>query len=135
MMTDKQPEVRGLKPDREVMTRQRLPYFIGISGQTVDATALSMHLVVIPPGARAEPHIHVGYETGIYVLEGRVCTRWGSSLEHEVISEAGDFLFVPPGVPHAAINLSETEPARAIVARNHPAEQDLVEPYVVDPKR
>jgi len=134
-MTDKQPEVRGLKPDREVMTRQRLPYFIGISGQTVDATALSMHLVVIPPGARAEPHIHVGYETGIYVLEGRVCTRWGSSLEHEVISEAGDFLFVPPGVPHAAINLSETEPARAIVARNHPAEQDLVEPYVVDPKR
>ena len=122
--------VRGLRPDHEVMTRQRLPYFIGISGQTVGAHGLSMHLVVIPPGARAEPHVHIDYETGIYVLEGRVCTRWGNALEHEVISEAGDFLFVPPGVPHEAINLSATESARAVVARNDPAEQDKVEPYV-----
>jgi uncharacterized RmlC-like cupin family protein len=111
------------------MTRQRLPYFIGISGQTVNATGLSMHIVVMPPGGRADPHSHIGYETGIYVLEGRVCTRWGRSLEHEVISEAGDFLFIPPGVPHEAINLSATEPARAVVARNDPAEQDKVEPY------
>ena len=35
-----------------------------------------MHLVVIPPGARSEPHLHVGYETGIYILEGEVLTRW-----------------------------------------------------------
>jgi uncharacterized RmlC-like cupin family protein len=111
------------------MTQQRLPYFIGISGQTVNSTGLSMHLVVIPPGARAEPHSHIGYETGIYVLEGRVLTRWGSALENEVISEAGDFLFVPPGVPHEAINLSATAPARAVIARNDPAEQDKVEPF------
>ena len=124
------PKIQALRPDREVMTRQRLPYFVGISGQTVDASGLSMHIVVIPPGARAEPHVHVGYETGIYVLEGRVLTRWGENLEHEVVSEPGDFLFVPPGVPHEAINLSTTEAARAVVARNHPAEQDLVEPYV-----
>lgn len=132
-MNDIQPKVQGLRPDREVMTSQHLPYFIGISGQTVNSTALSMHMVVIPPGARSEPHIHVGYETGIYVLEGAVCTRWGPALEHEVVSRAGDFLFVPPGVPHEAVNLSATEPARAIVARNHPAEQDLVEPYAVKP--
>lgn len=123
-------KVQALRPDREVMTRQRLPYFIGISGETVGARGLSMHIVLIPPGARAEPHRHIGYETGIYVLEGRVCTRWGAALEHEVVSEAGDFLFVPPGVPHEAINLSTTESARAIVARNDPAEQDKVEPYI-----
>lgn len=123
-------DVQALRPDREVMTRQRLPYFVGISGQTVGAKGLSMHIVVIPPGARAEPHLHVGYETGIYVLEGRVATRWGASLENEVVSEAGDFLFVPPGVPHEAINLSATEPARAVVARNDAAEQDKVEPYI-----
>ncbi len=122
-------KVQAVRPEREVMTRQRLPYFIGISGQTVGATGLSMHVVVIPPGARADPHVHVGYETGIYVLEGRVLTRWGDALEHEAVSEAGDFLFVPPGVPHEAINLSATEPARAVVARNDPAEQDKVEPY------
>lgn len=121
--------VQGVRPEREVMTRQRLPYFVGISAHTVGARGLSMHLVVIPPGARAEPHVHVGYETGIYVLEGRVHTRWGAALEHEVVSEAGDFLFVPPGVPHEAVNLSATEPARAVVARNDAAEHDKVEPY------
>ncbi|HET9765042.1 MAG TPA: cupin domain-containing protein [Casimicrobiaceae bacterium] len=131
-MKERQREVQSIRPDREVMTTQRLPYFVGISGQTVNATGLSMHIVVIPPGARAEPHIHVGYETGIYVLEGTVCTRWGAHLEHEVVSRPGEFLFVPPGVPHEAINLSATEPARAVVARNDPAEQDKVQPFVPD---
>ncbi len=88
-----------------------------------------MHLVVIPPGARAEPHSHRGYETGIYVLEGRVETRFGPDLASSVISEPGDFLFIPPDVPHEAINLSPTEPARAVVARNDPAEQDKVDAY------
>lgn len=129
-----EPGIRALRPQVEVMTTQRLPYFIGISGKTVGATGLSMHLVVIPPGARAQPHVHVGYETGIFVLEGRVLTRWGESLEHETVSEAGDFLFVPPGVPHEAVNLSDTQPARAVVARNDPAEQDKVEPYPAPPR-
>ena len=44
--------VQPIRPDQEVMTKQRLPYFVGISGQTVGATGLSMHLVVIPPGAK-----------------------------------------------------------------------------------
>ena len=129
-----EPVVRAIRPDAEVMTRQGLPYFIGISGETVGAQGLAMHVVVIPPGGHAEPHVHVGYETGIYVLKGRVRTRWGARLEHEVVSEPGDFLFVPPGVPHEAINLSDTEAARAIVARNDAAEQDKVEPYETDAK-
>lgn len=125
-------EVRAIRPDREVLTRQRLPYFFGISGETVGASGMSMHLVTIPPGAKSEPHYHVRYETGIYVLEGKVLTRWGAKLENEVISEAGEFLFIPAGVPHEAINLSTTEAARAVVARNHPAEQDQVRPYVAE---
>lgn len=128
-MTQSPPTVRSIRPDREVQTLQRLPYFVGISGQTVNASGLSMHLVVIPPGARSEPHLHLGYETGIYVLEGEVLTRWGEALEHEVVSRAGEFLFIPPGVPHEAINLSASQPARAVVARNDPAEQDKVRPF------
>ena len=122
--------VQAIRPDQEVLTRQRLPYFVGISAETVGAVGLSMHLVVIPPGGRSEPHSHLDYETGIYVLEGTVQTRWGLSLEHEVVSHAGDFLFIPPGMPHEAVNLSATAPARAVVARNDPAEQDRVVPYV-----
>lgn len=129
-MKPQQAELKVVRPVDEVMTRQRLPYFIGISGSTVGATGLSMHIIVIPAGARAEPHVHVGYETGIYILEGRVLTRWGARLEHEVISEPGDFLYVPAGVPHEAINLSDSQPARAVVARNDAAEQGKVAGFV-----
>ncbi len=123
--------VQAVRADRSEMRAQGLPYFLGISGKTVGSRALSMHMVVIPPGGRAEPHLHQGYETGIYVLEGRVATRWGEHLQNEVVSEPGDFLFIPPGMPHEAINLSSTDAARAIVARNDPAEEDRVEPYRV----
>jgi uncharacterized RmlC-like cupin family protein len=121
--------VVAIRPEQEVATLQRLPYFVGISGSTVGSQGLSMHLVVIPPGAKADPHIHVGYETGIFVLEGRVLTRWVPNLENKTISEPGEFLFVPPGVPHEAVNLSTTSPARAVIARNDSAEQDKVIPY------
>src|SRR5690348_4822245 len=111
-MDQPQARVLSIRPDTAITTLQRLPYFVGISGATVGAQGLAMHLVVIPPGARSEPHLHVGYETGIYVLEGEVLTRWGQQLEQEVVSRAGEFLFIPAGVPHEAINLSATNPAR-----------------------
>jgi uncharacterized RmlC-like cupin family protein len=129
MTVEKASGVRAVRPDRALATRQRLPYFMGVSADTVGSTGLSMHLVAIPPGGRSEPHEHRHYETAIYVLEGRVETRYGPGLAASVISEAGDFLFIPPGEPHEAINLSATEPARAIVARNDPAEQENVVPY------
>ena len=130
-MENSQPlqQVIALRPGPEVATLQGLPYFTGISADTAGAHGLAMHLVVIPPGAAARPHVHQGYETGIYVLQGRVETRYGMRLEQTVVSEAGDFLFIPPGQPHEAINLSDTDPARAIVARNDPAEQENVVPY------
>ena len=118
-----------VRPERDVMTRQRLPYFIGISAATTGAKGICMHMVVIPPGAAAEPHRHIGHETAIYVLEGRVETRYGPGLGESVINDAGDFLFIAPDVPHQAFNLSTTEPARAIVARNDPNEQESVAPY------
>ena len=134
MSNDAPSDVKAIRPEREVLTKQRLPYFVGISGETVGARGLSMHIVVIPPGAKADPHSHRGYETGIYVLEGRVETRYGAWLESSIVSEPGDFLFIPPGIPHEAINLSATEPARAIVSRNDPAEQDNIVPYDATPR-
>jgi uncharacterized RmlC-like cupin family protein len=122
-------QVVALRPEQEILTRQRLPYFVGVSAATAGARGLSMHIVVIPPGAAAEPHLHQGFETAIYVLQGRVETRYGEGLSQSAVSEAGDFLFIPPDVPHKAINLSNTESARAIVARNDPNEQERVVPY------
>ena len=89
-MNDKAtPTVTPIRPEREVLTKQRLPYFVGISGETVGARGLSMHMVVIPPGAKADPHSHRGYETGIYVLEGRVETRYGAAPRVERRQRSG----------------------------------------------
>lgn len=127
-----QQTVVAVRPKAEIATVQRLPYFIGLSAATAGARGLSMHLVVVPPGGHGEPHVHVGYETGLYVLEGRVETRYGPGLTESVVSEPGDFLFIPPGVPHQPFNLSATEPARAVVARNDANEAERVVPY--DPR-
>ena len=122
-------ELITVHPTQEVMTRQRLPYFFGISGTTAGTRGISMNLVVIPAGGTAEPHFHRNYETAIYILKGRVRTQYGKGLKQSVINEAGDFLFIPPGVPHQPFNLSETEAAEAIVARNDPNEQENVVSY------
>lgn len=108
---------------------QRLDLFTGISDRTAGTRALSMYKVVMPPGGVAEPHSHRDYETAIYILKGRIETRYGEGLKQSMTHEAGDFVFIPAGVPHQPVNLSETETAEAIVARNDPSEQENVIPY------
>jgi uncharacterized RmlC-like cupin family protein len=107
-------------------SKQALPIFPGISGKTAGAKGLSLLKVVIPPGGSAEPHIHKGFESAIYLIQGKVETRYGEGLKKSVVNEAGDFIFIPPDVPHQPVNLSDTEPAIAIVARNDPEEQEHV---------
>jgi uncharacterized RmlC-like cupin family protein len=120
-----------VRPGAISPTRQGLGQFVGISGANSGARGLSLNRVVIPPGGRAAPHRHLGSESAIYLLQGTVETRYGERLEQRVINRAGDFLFIPAGVPHQPINLSASEPAIAIVARNDPEEQEHVE--LLDP--
>lgn len=121
--------VVSVRAPAKTNTRQRLPYFVGISRDTAGSDGLAMNLVVIPPGAAAEPHVHQGYETAIYLLEGRVETRYGRGLRHSVVNEAGDFVYIPSGVPHQPINLNTDAAARAIVARTDAGEQESVVLY------
>lgn len=120
-----------VRPDQQLDSKQRLPYFAGISAVTAGAAAISMNLIVIPPGGAAEPHIHQGYETAIYLLQGEVETFYGPGLKQSITSRTGDFIFIPANLPHQPRNLSATEPALAIVARNDPNEQESVIPYVL----
>ncbi len=121
-----------VRPEGSVLSRQRLAHFVGISADSAGATGLSLSLVVIPPGGAATPHIHRGYETAIYVLQGRVDTRYGPGLRQSLVAEAGDFLYIAADVPHQPVNLSDTESAIALVARNDAHEQERVEPYNPD---
>jgi uncharacterized RmlC-like cupin family protein len=118
-----------IRPEVAVETPQALPYFLGVCGSTTPARGLSLSLVIVPPGAAAEPHYHDGFETAIYQLEGRVETRYGERLEYSVVTQAGDFLFIAPDVAHQALNLSATERAVAVVARNDASERESVVLY------
>ena len=105
--------------------KQGLDYFSGVSSESADAKAICMHLLVMPPGASATPHYHEAHETAIFVLEGGVEMRHGSELEHIMRIEAGDFVYIPPGVPHQPYNPTD-QPARAVLARTDPNEQESV---------
>lgn len=118
-----------VRPNREFTTKRNLNYFMGLSEDTAGTRKLSMNLVEIPPGGQAEPHHHDGFEAGIYILEGRVGNRFGEGLKESIITEKGDFLYIPPGVPHQPVNLSDMEPALAIVARSIATEQEPVVLY------
>ena len=127
-MTD---TVITVRPQGTHITKQQLPNFEGISAKTAGSKHLCMHLVVIPPGGKAVAHYHDGYETVIYIIAGKAETRYGHNLEHSTINEAGDFLFIPPNLPHQPVNLSDTEQVIAVVARNDPNEQESVVVYEV----
>ncbi len=118
-----------VRPPAESMSRQKLPYFMGISGDNSGATGISMNLIIIPAGGAAEAHLHRGYETAIYILKGHVETRYGAGLGLTLTCQEGDFIFIAADVPHQPVNLSTTEPAMAIVARNDPNEQESVVLY------
>jgi uncharacterized RmlC-like cupin family protein len=129
------PQIIGAKDGRDVVTvrvgeastsKQSLPFFPGISSKNAGSRALSLLKVVIPPGASAQAHVHKGYESAIYLLQGTVETRYGEKLEKSVVNVAGDFIYIPADVPHQPTNLSKTEPAVAIVARNDGDEQEHV---------
>ena len=122
-------KVVTVRPKEYITTKQNLPYYVGISQETAGAKGLSMNLVVIPPGGSPKAHYHKDFETAIYLLKGKVETRFGENLQESKINEEGDFVFIPPGVPHKPVNLSKTEPALAIVSRNDPNEHENVVGY------
>ena len=104
-------------------------YKLGMSGKNVGATRLSMNVATIPPGGVAGAHIHVGFEVMLYILEGCVRHDYGEDLVHRVEHQAGDFIFIEPGVPHEVYNLSDTDPVVAVVARSSADEWDRIVPY------
>jgi uncharacterized RmlC-like cupin family protein len=86
MADESKPEVVAVRNGVGIDSRQKIPYFVGVSEATTGARGLSLQYVIIPPGGAAVPHIHQGYETAIYVLSGRVETTYGPGLRKSVVS-------------------------------------------------
>jgi len=112
-----------------------IQYKAGLSEKNAGARQLSMNVATIPPGGVAAAHIHVGFEVMLYILQGRVRHEYGPSLELVVENEAGDFIFIEPGVPHEVFNVSDTEPVVAVVARSDASEWEHIIPFTRPDKR
>lgn len=119
-------ECAVVQASKPFVGKQGFTYAPAVSAQTVGASGLHMQLITMPPGARAKTHKHEAHETAIYVLSGESGTYYGEQLEHHVIARAGDFLYMPPNVPHLPYNLSQTEPCIAVIARTDPNDQESV---------
>lgn len=133
-----QPTCQLVRPQSIYDGKQGFSYFEGLSAQSVGAQGICLHLLVIPPGGRAKAHLHEKHETAIYMLKGEAHTWYGENLSEHLIVRAGEFLYIPAGMPHLPANLGKSD-AVALIARTDPNEQESVvllpelEQYVVIP--
>ena len=74
--------------------------------------------VTIHAGAKTGAHHHGALESVIYVVRGKARMRWGDALEFTVEAGPGDFIFVPPFVPHQEINASADETLECVLVRS-----------------
>ena len=80
--------------------------------------------VIIHPKAKTGAHHHGPVESVIYVVSGRARMRWGERLEYVAEAGPGDFIYVPPYVPHQEINASDELELHCVLARS--GQQGLV---------
>jgi uncharacterized RmlC-like cupin family protein len=79
-----------------------------------------------PNGGRTKAHLHENHETALYLISGDEVELWtGEQLEHREVARAGDYIYIPAGVPHVAVNRTETH-AAFLAARTDPNEQESV---------
>jgi uncharacterized RmlC-like cupin family protein len=95
------------------MSRAAAINFARVGAQKIWAGTVSIH-----PNAKTGAHHHGALESVIYVVKGRARMRWGERLEYVAEAGPGDFIFVPPYVPHQEINASADEALECVVVRS-----------------
>src|SRR5580700_10416024 len=106
-------ELDGNTPQTPGMTRAA-----AITQARAGAEKLWAGTVVVAPSARTGAHHHGELETVLYIVKGRARFRWGDHLEFSEEAGPGDFIFVPPWVPHQEMNAGDEEPVEAVVVRS-----------------
>jgi uncharacterized RmlC-like cupin family protein len=95
---------------------------VAISGSRIGSSHLWAGTNRIEAGAATGPHHHGALESIIYVVRGEALMRWGNRLEWITKAVPGDFLLVPPYVPHQELNASATEELHCVLVRSGPEE-------------
>lgn len=120
------PTCAVIHPGATYTGKQAFTYFAGITAENCGARGICMHLLTIPPGGRARAHLHENHETAIHVLSGAAAMWFGEGLREHLEVRAGDYLYIPAGMPHLPYNPSATEVCTAVIARTDPNEQESV---------
>ena len=89
-----------------------------ITHATAGAEKLWAGTVVIHPNAKTGAHHHGEVESVIYVVSGRARMKWGDRLEYTAEAGPGDFIYIPPFVPHQEINASADQPLSCVLCRS-----------------
>ena len=89
-----------------------------ITYATAGAQKLWAGTVVVQPDAKTGAHHHGELETVLYIVKGRARMRWGEKLEYVDEAGPGDFIYVPPYVPHQEINASSDETLECVLVRS-----------------
>jgi uncharacterized RmlC-like cupin family protein len=89
-----------------------------ITHANTGASKLWAGTVVVQPAARTGAHHHGELETVLYIVRGRARMRWGDHLEFAEEAGPGDFIYVPPYVPHQEMNARADQPVEAVVVRS-----------------
>jgi uncharacterized RmlC-like cupin family protein len=107
--------------------KQGPEYIPGVSAETVGARALWLGSVTLPAGGgRTKAHVHENHESAFYLVSGDEVELWtGADLQHREIARVGDYLYIPAGVPHVAVNRSGVA-AVFVGARTDANEQESV---------
>ena len=95
------------------MERQAAINLARVGAQKIWAGTVHIH-----PNAKTGAHHHGALESVIYVVKGRARMRWGEKLEYVAEAKAGDFIFIPPFVPHQEINASPGETLECVLVRS-----------------
>jgi uncharacterized RmlC-like cupin family protein len=89
-----------------------------ISYAKVGAQKLWAGTVLVHPNAKTGPHHHGALETVLDIVRGRTRFRWGNRLEFVGEAGPGDFVYVPPYLPHQELNARKDEPVEAVIVRS-----------------
>src|ERR1700735_1698673 len=89
-----------------------------ITHASAGAAQLRAGAVVVEPNVRTGAHHHGELETVLYIVKGRARFRWGDHLEFVDEAGPGDFIYVPPYVPHQELNANRDAPVEAVVVRS-----------------
>jgi uncharacterized RmlC-like cupin family protein len=110
--------IRGDQLDTNTPQTPGMNRAAAINAARVGAQKIWAGTVTIHANAKTGAHHHGALESVIYVVRGRARMRWGERLEYVAEASAGDFIYVPPYVPHQEINASTDEPLECVLVRS-----------------